>query len=69
MEHAKEFRGKACSRSGTRVGTIRYRRLQAEHELGVPFTHAITGPTVMGLFSKDIKNMDDLSVHTLRDIC
>src|SRR5215467_9069002 len=24
--------------------------------------------TVMGLFSKDIKNMDDLFVHTLRDI-
>jgi ferritin-like metal-binding protein YciE len=22
----------------------------------------------MGLFSKDIKNMDDLFVHTLRDI-
>jgi ferritin-like metal-binding protein YciE len=24
--------------------------------------------TAMGLFSKDIKNMDDLFVHTLRDI-
>jgi ferritin-like metal-binding protein YciE len=25
-------------------------------------------PTAMGLFSKDIKNMDDLFLHTLRDI-
>jgi len=68
MERAEQFRGKASSRSGTGVGTIRYRRLQAEHEPGVPFTHAIIGPTVMGFFSKDIKNMDDLFVHTLRDI-
>jgi hypothetical protein len=27
------------------------------------------GSIAMGLFSKDIKNMDDLFVHTLRDMC
>src|ERR1700683_2987464 len=68
MEPAEEFRPKARRRSGTGLGTIRCCRLRAEHEPSIPFPLAIIGPTVMGLFSKDIKNMDDLFVHTLRDI-
>src|SRR6202167_6044519 len=67
MEPAEEFRATACSHSGTGFGTIRC-RLRAEHEPSGPSTLAIIGPTVMGLFTKDIKNMDDLFVHTLRDI-
>src|ERR1700685_985157 len=68
MEPAEEFRPKARRRSGTGLGTIRCCRLRAEHEPSIPFPLAIMGPTVMGLFSKDIKNMDDLFVHTLRNI-
>jgi ferritin-like metal-binding protein YciE len=34
----------------------------------VPPRPGITGEHVMGLFSKDIKNLDDLFAHTLRDI-
>src|SRR5690348_7966639 len=34
----------------------------------LPNTAKVRKVTAMGLFSKDIKNMDDLFVHTLRDI-
>src|ERR1700683_4754586 len=67
MEPAEEFRATAGSHSGTGFGTIRC-RLRAEHEPSGPSTLAIIGPTVMGLCTRDIKNMDDLFVHTLRDI-
>ena len=35
---------------------------------GVPESHLKKGWNAMGFFSKDIKNMDDLFVHTLRDM-
>jgi ferritin-like metal-binding protein YciE len=38
------------------------------HAAACSITHKEKEPEVMGLFSKDIKNMDDLFVHTLRDI-
>src|SRR2546421_561376 len=34
----------------------------------VPFRNKQKGRTAMGLFSKDIKTMDDLFLHTLQDI-
>jgi ferritin-like metal-binding protein YciE len=37
-------------------------------QLAPRFVHAQHKETAMGLFSKDIKSMDDLFVHTLRDI-
>jgi ferritin-like metal-binding protein YciE len=48
----------------------RPRRLRIDLAAGTPGTpsHAIRGDTPMGLFSKDIKTMDDLFVHTLKDI-
>jgi ferritin-like metal-binding protein YciE len=48
------------------------RRVGTEYRAGVslplPTTSKLRKVTAMGLFSKDIKNMDDLFVHTLRDI-
>jgi ferritin-like metal-binding protein YciE len=40
----------------------------AGHVPASPSTRKNVGTTTMGLFTKDIKNMEDLFVHTLRDI-
>ena len=42
--------------------------VSAGTRLPLPYTIKNRKVTAMGLFSKDIKNMDDLFVHTLRDI-
>jgi ferritin-like metal-binding protein YciE len=49
-------------------GSSRWHRVSAGVSLPLPNTSKLRKVTAMGLFSKDIKNMDDLFVHTLRDI-
>jgi ferritin-like metal-binding protein YciE len=51
-----------CLRPG--VGT----QYRAGTSLPLPDSQNLRKVTAMGLFTKDIKNMDDLFVHTLRDI-
>jgi ferritin-like metal-binding protein YciE len=46
----------------------RWHNVSGGHEPAAPRTTKVRKVTAMGLFSKDIKNMDDLFVHTLRDI-
>jgi ferritin-like metal-binding protein YciE len=49
-------------------GQQRWQKYRAGTRLPFPRTIKNREVTAMGLFSKDIKNMDDLFVHTLRDI-
>jgi ferritin-like metal-binding protein YciE len=52
-----------CDRGGVRASiALRWRRDR------VPYTGPNRKAEAMGLFSKDIKTMNDLFVHTLRDI-